>query len=125
MIVFVAVSLLCRAASAQKPVVSVFPYQQADAARQAARDQCKPLTLHFVPNDQLGVAQMSTFYQGTNRIDDDILSEVVIVALPAGKFAKSAAQYGLTAKGGYRTISAYDLDAFERESMGTVRSGFI
>ncbi len=120
-----ALSLLGQAAGGQSPKVNIFPYQQADEARQLARDQCKPLTLHFVPDNKLGADQLVAFYKGPTRVTDEILEKVVIVALPTEKFAKFAKEYGITEKGGYRTISPYDLGVFERESVGTVRSGFV
>ena len=114
-----------QAASARYPKDSVFPYQQADEARRVARDQCKPLTLHFVPDSKLGGEQLAAFYRGPNRVSDEVLEKVVIVALPTGKFARFAKQFGITDKGGYRTISAYDLGVFDQASLRTIRSGFV
>ena len=112
-------------ASARPPKDNVFPYQQADKARQVARDQCKPLILHFVPDSKLGGEQLVAFYRGPNRVSDKVLEKVVIVALPTGKFARFAKQFGITDKGGYRTISAYDLGVLDKKSQGTIRSGFV
>jgi hypothetical protein len=103
----------------------VFPYQLADRGRQLARDECKPLALHFVPDSKLGGDQLVAFYQGRKRVPDAILEKVVIVALPTEGFLQFARQLGITDKGGYRTISAYDLGAFDRGSLRTTRSGFI
>ena len=121
----VAATASWQTASARSPKDSVFPYQQADEARQVARDQCKPLTLHFVPDSKLGGEQLVAFYRGPNRVSDEVLEKVVIVALPTRKFARFAKQFGITNKGGYRTISAYDLGVLDKKSRGTISSGFV
>lgn len=121
----IAASVSFQTASARSPKEHVFPFQQADKARQVARDQCKPLTLHFVPDSKLGGKQLEAFYRGPNRVSDEVLEKVVIVALPTAKFARFAKQLGITDMGGYRTISAYDLGAFDKASLGTIRSGFV
>ena len=123
--IVVAASVSWQTASARYPKDSVFPFQQADEARQVARDQCKPLTLHFVPDSKLGGEQLVAFYRGPNRVSDEVLEKVVIVALPTRKFARFAKQFGITDKGGYRTISAYDLGVLDKASLGTIRSGFV
>ena len=56
---------------------------------------------------------------------DAILEQVVIVAVPTHAFADFAQQLGVTGEGGLRTISAYDLSPLKRDSLRTVRSGFI
>jgi len=103
----------------------VFSYKQARKARQIARDECKPLVIHFVPDTQLGGEQITSFYRGPYRVPSAILDKVVIIAVPTSKFAGFAKQLGVTGIGGYRTISPYRLDIVDEDSLSTVRSGFV
>ncbi len=103
----------------------VFTYKQAAKARRLARDECKPLVIHFVPDDRLGGEQIESYYQGHARVLDSILKKVVIIAVPTNRFPRFAQQLGITGPGGYRTISAYDLDVVDEVSFCTVRTGFV
>ena len=112
-------------ASAFGPTERVFSYKQAKKARRIARNECKPLVIHFVPDTQLGGEQIKSFYRGANRVPSSILDKVVIIAVPTKKFARFAKQLGVTGIGGYRTISPYSLEIVDEASLSTVRSGFI
>lgn len=107
------------------PFKRVFSYKQANEARQLARDDCKPLVIHFVPDDQLGSRQVKTFYTGPKKIPSSLLEKVVIIVVPTKKFARFARQLGVTGIGGYRTISPYSLDILDDQSLSTVRTGFV
>lgn len=104
---------------------SIFSVHQADRARQLARDECKPLILHFVPDNAQGGDQLVSFYTGPDRVADGLLDQVVIVALPRRTYGGLARKLGIADDGGYRTISPYDLGVFDRPAVTTIRSGFI
>jgi len=113
---------LCRAGDAPR---RVFSYHKADQARQLARDECKPLTLHFVPDNLHGGDQLVSFYTGPGRVRDEWLDKVVIIALPSQKYRRLARDLGIKDDGGYRTISPYDLSVFSSPAVSTIQSGFI
>jgi hypothetical protein len=113
------------ATGAPKPADRVFTYRQAEQARLLAQTECKPLVIHFVPDTKLGDEQFESFYRGPEAVPASLLDDVVIVAVPTQKFASLARQLGIGGGGGYRTISAYDLNPMEGEARATVRSGFV
>jgi len=102
----------------------VFPYDKDEAARQLARKECKPLVLHFVPDDKVGFQQFQWFYTEKYRVPDDVLDKLVIVVIPSGRYAGLKNQLGVKGPGGFRAISAYDLEPFDTKAAQTCRSGF-
>ena len=66
-----------------------------------------------------------TYYVKPGGVSRELLEEVVIVVVPTQRFTAFARQLGITAAGGYRTISAYDLSALDEKSQPTCRSGFV
>ena len=112
------------AASAAGLGERVYPYQQAEKARKLARRECKPLVIHFVPDSQVGAEQLQSFYAGHRRVPDAALDKVVVIGVPREKYALFAQELGVMSPAGFRTISAYDLNPVDENSVPTVRTGF-
>ncbi len=108
-----------------EPSGRIFSWRQAERARQLARDECKPLVVHFVPDNTLGAKQLDSFYVTPGGVPRELLDEVVIVVAPIDRFRRFAGQLGVTGAGGYRTISAYDLSPVDEKSQPTCRSGYV
>lgn len=131
MIPAIACNLLCVVLSGPAPADSseakprIFPYTQADQARELARSECVPLVIHFVPDNQLGADQLRSYYQNARGVDADALAKVVVIVVPTRKFRAFARQLGITGEGGMRTISPYDLSAVDDSAELTCRSGFV
>ena len=102
----------------------IYPYMQAEEARQLARLECRPLVIHFVPDSPMGKEQLESFYQNEWSISQDTLNSVVIIVVPIEKYRRFAQSLGLNHIGGYRTISSFDLNPIDEQSMPTCRSGF-
>ncbi len=110
---------------AVEPSGRIFTWRQAAQARALARWECKPLVVHFVPDSKLGQDQLDAFYAKPGGVARELLDEVVIVVVPTERYERFAQQLGITAAGGFRTISAYDLGALDERSQPTCRSGFV
>ena len=124
--VLLTLSISCPvAARGSEPASRVFPYQRAEEGRQLARDECKPLVVHFVPDSKLGGDQLAAFYRGPQRVPDALIEQVVIIAVPTESFRRFARELGITGEGGLRTISPYDMTAADQGSVSTIRTGFI
>lgn len=117
-------SAWCPAAARAKWQDRIFPYDKAETARQLARKECKPLVLHFVPDDEVGFKQFHLFYTERYRVPDELLNKLVIVVIPSRRFAAFKNQLGVKGAGGYRTISAYDLEPFNAKAVQTCHTGF-
>lgn len=102
----------------------IFPYQQAEQARQLAQAECKPLVIHFIPDTKVGASQLNTFYAGKYRVPEDVLNDVVILVVPTDRYAPFARELGVTGPGGFRSVSAYALTPFIQEAVPTCKSGF-
>ena len=116
---------LCSHARAQITPKNVFTFRDAEEARQRAREQCKPLVLHFLPDTRLGEQQFNSFYWGKSSVKRSLLESVIIVAIPTEKYAGLAKRLGIREAGGYRTVSAYDLSGMDDGAVPTCRSGFV
>ncbi len=103
----------------------IFNHDQADVARKLAQRECKPLVIHVVPNSRLGSDQLRQYYGDFGAIASSLLDQVVIVVLPQDRYARFAQQIGVRDAGGFRTISAYDLNTLDSRSVTTCRAGFI
>lgn len=116
---------MCSHARAQITPNNVFTYRDAEEARRLARQQCKPLVLHFLPDTQVGKRQFNSFYWGKSSVKEALLKDVIIVAIPTEKYAGLAKRLGIHAAGGYRTVSPYDLSGMDNGAVPTCRSGFV
>ena len=116
-----AVALLAGVVRADQPEPRVYPYQQADTARRIAIEECKPLVVHFVPDNATGSEQLTSYYRGPNSVPQEILEKVVIVVLPTERFRDFANELGVTGVAGYRTISPYHLSPLGKAAKPTCR----
>ncbi len=124
-----ALAIICtvgvQSVQAGSPPRRVYKYRDAEKARRLARDECRPLVIHFVPDSKLGADQLKAFYAQSTGVPAELLEQVVIVVVPTERFRRFARQLGVTEAGGYRTISAFDLSTVDQESQPTYRSGFV
>ena len=97
----------------------VFPPDQAEQARQLAIRECKPLVIHFVPDNQIGQEQLSQYYGGPDGIPKDLLQRVVILVLPSDRFREFADDLEVTGPAGYRAISPFHLTPLGRAARPT------
>ena len=103
----------------------IFNHDQAEVARKLAQRECKPLVIHVVPNSRHGSDQLRQYYGEFGAVSRSLLEQVVIVVLPQDRYARFAQQLGIRDAGGFRTISAYDLNTLDSRSVTTCRAGFI
>ncbi len=122
---FIVLLGMCSQVRAQITPKNVFTYRNAEEARRLAREQCKPLVLHFLPDTRLGQQQFNSFYWGRSSVERSLLESVIIVAVPTEKYAGLAKRLGIREAGGYRTVSAYDLSGMDDGAVPTCRSGFV
>ncbi len=124
-VAFIPLLVMCPHVLAQITPKNVFTYRNAEEARRMAREQCKPLVLHFLPDTRLGKQQFNSFYWGKSSVRETLLEGVIIVAIPTEKYASLAKRLGIRGAGGYRTVSAYDLSGMDDGAVPTCRSGFV
>ena len=74
---------LCSHARAQITPKNVFTFRDAEEARRRAREQCKPLVLHFLPDTRLGEQQFNSFYWGKSSVKRSLLESVIIDPTPS------------------------------------------
>ena len=102
----------------------IFPYQQAEQARQLAQTECKPLVIQFIPDSTVGAKQLITFYVGEFSVPDEDLDSVVVLVVPTEQYGPFAKNMGVVGKGGFRSVSAYALTPFKQKAVPTCKSGF-
>ncbi len=122
---FVAFGVLAPGAVSAETNRRIFTFREGEQARQLAQRECKPLVVHFVPNNKTGGDQLTSFYAGSKAVPKSVLERVVIVAVPIEQYRGFAQQLGVTGAGGYRAISSYDLSTLDEKSQPTCRSGFV
>lgn len=103
-----AVLLMAGPARADRPQRRVFSVAQADAARDLAMRECKPLVMHFAYNDEQAGEEMHTFY-GDDVVPPEVLEKVVVVVLSKQAFQQFAEDLGVFGYSGYRSISPFHL----------------
>ena len=118
-------AVLLPAVAVAAPSDRIYMYGDADAARERARWECKPLVVHFVPDSKTGSDQFNSFYRKRGGVPASLLEDVVIVVVPTQRFPAFARGLGIDGPGGFRTISAYDLSPLDEQSVPTCRSGFV
>jgi hypothetical protein len=104
---------------------SVFLPERADEARATAQRYCKPLVVHVLSDSQLGVEQLYNYYGSLSGVSPAVLERVVIAVIPRERYAGFARQLGISDAGGLRTISPYELNTLDAQSVTTCRAGFI
>lgn len=102
----------------------IFPYQQAEQARQLAQTECKPLVIHFIPDSKVGAKQLNSFYDSVYGVSEEVLDSVVVLVVPTNRYASFAKELGVKGQGGFRTVSAYALTPFKEKAIPTCKSGF-
>lgn len=102
----------------------IYFVDQAEAARSHAIRECCPLVLHFIPDNNVGREQITSFYTRSDGVPKDVLDTVVILLLPIDRYREFALDLGVVSAGGYRTISPYHLSPMDSFAKPTCFSGF-
>lgn len=120
------IALLCavEARAADRPY-RYYTHQQAQAALQVAQRECKPLVLHFVPDDAVGAEQTRAYYGAKSPIPRADLERVVVVVIPKSAFPEFAEAMRVDDAGGLRTVSPYEMTFTDRFALTTVRETLV